>query len=135
MSAAACKTILCSGDAKAGIQSYLILARYAEQHNDKMLGFKVTPHDLVNLELAANAALWELQQVIEVTHLLAEQDFAITDSAAYPLIHEIDLIEKHFTDKTRAPGEVATFLSTSAASMREAIRKLHVNVTGLPVDY
>lgn len=135
MSAAACKTILCAGDAKAGIQSYLILTRYAEREKDKMLDLKVSAHDLVNLELAANAALWELQQAVEVTHLLAEQNFVITDSAAYPLIHEIDLIEKHFAAAMHSPGDVTTFLNESAKSLREAIRKLHEAVTGEAVDY
>jgi hypothetical protein len=117
MSEAACKTILCSGQASAEVRAYLIKSR----------------GESVDLDLAANSLLWELQQVTEVTHLFAEQGNEITRPAAYPLIHSMMKIETGLAGKSRADASV--FMSAMAVEIHDGIRSYHFAVTGEQIDY
>ena len=117
MSAAACKTILCSGKASAEVRAYLIKSR----------------GESVDLDLAANSLIWELQQVTEVTHLFAEQGNEITKAAAYPLVHSMMQIETGLPDKDRT--EATAFMSAMAVEIHDGIRDFHLVVTGEPIDY
>lgn len=123
MSAAACKTILCSGDARASVQSYLINTDNPASH----------AIELVHLRLAANAVVWELQQIVEVTHLFAEQGNEVTKEAAYPLIHIMDEVENDLADQPVA--EAIDFLNSHATALHEGIRVFHLAVTGEAVNY
>lgn len=87
----------------------------------------------MELDLAANAVIWELQQVVEVTHLFAEQGNDITRKAAYPLIHTMMEIEQGLADKDRT--EAAEFMNAIAAQLHTGIRDFHLAVTGEPIDY
>jgi hypothetical protein len=117
MSEAACKTILCSGEATARVKEYLIKSR----------------GESMDLDLAANSLLWELQQVVEITHLFAELGNEITRSAAYPLIHSMMQIETGLAGKNRS--EATAFMSAMALEIHARIRDYHLAVTGEAIDY
>lgn len=117
MSEAACKTILCGGAASAQVRAYLIKSR----------------GESVDLELAGNALVWELQQVTEVTHLFAEQGNDITRQMAYPLIHSMMQVETGLADKKR--DEAIVFMNNMAAEIHGKIRDYHLAVTGEEIDY
>lgn len=116
MSAAACKIILCDSGAGAGVRSYMI------KH----------PKAGIPLLLAANHALWSLENVKEITHLLAEQDFTITREQAHDLIEAMEIIEEELADVR--PQEAIPFLHENADAIHTALLALHLAVTGEEVS-
>lgn len=119
MSEAACKTILCSGGARASVLGHSI-AHETEQTTE--------------YKLAVNAVVWELQNAVEVTHLLVEQKFKIGRDDAYKVIAAADVLERDLLIET--PMEDAIILmKTQAQKLHEGILHLHLTVTGESADY
>lgn len=88
----------------------------------------------VELDLAANALLWELQQVVEVTHLFAEQGNEVTKEAVKPLVYHMMKVETNLTADTKRDDAI-TFLNAHAQLIHDDIRKYHLAVTGEEADY
>lgn len=122
MSEAACKTILCSGGAKASVLSYLIV-READ----------TTPA----LKLAANRATWEIEMAVQVTQLLmAQPKYApkFTRAAAYELIEAMDILEYQLLPGMETADAIA-MMNEQSNALHAGILELHLAVTGESADY
>lgn len=119
MSEAACKTILCSGGARASVLTYSIVHE---------------ADATTELKLAVNRAVWELQTAVEVTHLLIEQKFKISRQDVYPMVEAMDTLEYQL--KPEMPlADAITMMNVESQNIHEGILYLHKAVTGEDANY
>jgi hypothetical protein len=118
VSEAACKTILCSGAAKASVNAFAIINHSAAT---------------MELDLAVNAVLWEIDGVVNIVHLFAEQKTKYTRHDVYPILHEMMKVENELA--AMAISEAAAFLNAQAKAIHAELLNFHLNITGESADY